>query len=227
MENSYDLNNSVTLLKTKNKMISNTFGLLAISMIPTIIGAMASVPFMGTIAQHPLMFALIMLALNIGLYFGIMANKDNSLGIGLTLLFTGTNGFMLGPILSSYIHNYANGSVLIAQAGGLTLLALVGSYIYSVTTKKDLSFMRGFLMVGLLIFFGAIIINLFVQSSLLGLVLAGAGAILFSLFLLYDVNQVVNGGETNYVIATVQIYLDLLNLFVSLLRLLGAFQGED
>lgn len=213
--------------QSNGKTVANVFGLLSISMIPTIIGAALATPLVPVFAAHPIMFLISYLVATFGLYFAIAANADNPLGVVLTLVFTGINGIALAPTLSYYAGAYVNGTALIVEAASLTFMALFAAYAYSALFKKNLSFMGSFLFVGLMMFIGVSIIGIFVHGTLFSLVLSALGAGLFTMYLFYDVNQVVMNGETNYVLATIQIYLDLLNLFVNLLRLLSILQNDD
>jgi modulator of FtsH protease len=216
-----------SLPTTQNKVLRNTYALLGLTMVPTVIGAVVGMSMnFAFAAQHPIVFALGGLAVMFGLFFGIQANRNSSLGIVLLLLLTGIMGVMLGPILQYALH-FSNGAQLVglAAAGtGIIFLTLAG---IATTTKKDFSFMGKFLMVGIVLLIVASLANLFFQIPAFSLALSGVAVLLFSGFILYDVSRIVQGGETNYVMATLALYLDIYNLFTNLLQLLLAFAGGD
>ena len=224
--NSQVSNNTQTLSLGAHKVLRNTFAMLGLTMVPTVIGAIISQGMNFTwAAQHPIMASLGMLAVMFGLFFGIQANRNSSLGVILLLVLTFFMGLMLGPILQAAMH-LRNGGQLVGLAAGGTGLIFVTLAGIATTSKKDFSFMGNFLMVGIILLIVASLANLFFQIPALTLALSGVAVLLFSGFILYDVSRVVNGGETNYVMATLAIYLDIYNLFVNLLQLLMALMGE-
>jgi len=227
MQTNYQVSNTAeSLALGTNKVLRNTYMLLGITMFPTVIGAVIGTGMNFAIAaQHPFMFGLGMLAVMFGLFFGIQANRNSSLGVVLLLLLTGFMGLMLGPILQVALH-LRNGAQLIGLAAGGTGIIFLTLAGIATTTKKDFSFMGNFLMVGIILLIVASLANLFFQIPALQLALSGVAVLLFSGFILYDVSRIVNGGETNYVMATLAIYLDIYNLFVNLLQLLMALMGE-
>jgi modulator of FtsH protease len=226
-DNMQVLGRDLSVNAAQNKVLRNTYALLGLTMIPTVIGAMVGTSMNFTFAaQHPIIFALGGLAVMMGLFFGIQANRNSSIGVVLLLVLTGFMGLMLGPILQYALH-FRNGSQLIglAAAGtGVIFLTLAG---IATTTKKDFSFMGKFLMIGLVLLIVASLANLFFQIPALSLAMSGVAVLLFSGFILYDVSRIVNGGETNYVMATLALYLNIFNLFQNLLQLLLAFAGGD
>ena len=143
----------------------------------------------------------------------------------MLLALTGFMGLMLGPILQVALH-LRNGAQLIGLAAGGTGIIFLTLAGIATTTKKDFSFMGNFLLVGIILLIVAMLANMFFQIPAFALALSGVAVLLFSGFILYDVSRVVNGGETNYVMATLAIYLDIYNLFVNLLQLLMALLGE-
>ena len=227
MQTNYQVSNTAeSLALGTNKVLRNTYMLLGITMFPTVIGAVIGTGMNFAIAaQHPFMFGLGMLAVMFGLFFSIQANRNSSLGVVLLLLLTGFMGLMLGPILQVALH-LRNGAQLIGLAAGGTGIIFLTLAGIATTTKKDFSFMGNFLMVGIILLIVASLANLFFQIPALQLALSGVAVLLFSGFILYDVSRIVNGGETNYVMATLAIYLDIYNLFVNLLQLLMALMGE-
>lgn len=209
-----------------NKVLRNTYMMLGLTMIPTVIGAFFGMSLdFAWAAQSPFMFAIGMLAVMFGLFYGISATRDSGLGVVLLLVLTGFMGVMLGPILQVAL-NLSNGTELVGLAAGGTgaiFLTLAG---IATTTKKDFSFLGKFLMVGIVLLILASLANIFFQIPALSLTLSAVAVLLFSGFLLYDISRIVNGGETNYVMATLSVYLSIYNIFVNLLQLLMAFMGE-
>lgn len=208
-----------------NKVLRNTYMLLSMTLIFS--AGMASlamaleVPYMGFIP----------LLVSIGLLFAISKFKNSGIGILLVFAFTGVLGFSLGPILNYYMQSAAGSQTVVTAAGltGMIFLSLSG---YILISKKDFSFMAGFLMTGLWVVVGCIVLALVgslfgMQISGLSLAISAAIVMLMSGFILYDTSRIVNGGETNYIMATVGLYLNIFNLFTALLHLLGAFGGDD
>lgn len=209
-----------------HKVLRNTYMLLGLSMLPTVVGAVVGTSMDFTwMAQHPILGFVALLAAIIGLQFGIAANRNSGLGVALLLLLTGILGLMLGPILQHALH-FRNGSQLITLAAGGTGIIFMTLAGIATTSKRDFSFMGNFLMVGLILLIVASIANMFLQIPALSLAMSGVAVLIFSGFILYDVNRVVQGGETNYVMATLSIYLDIYNLFVNLLQILMAVLGD-
>lgn len=217
---------ATTVAVETNKVLRNTYMLLGLTMIPTVIGAFVGMSMnFSFMAQHPIMYSLGAFALMMGMFFAISATRNSGLGVVLLLALTGFMGLMLGPILQVAL-GLANGGQIVGLAAGGTgtiflVLAAIGS-----NAKRDFSFLGKFLMVGLVLLILASIANLFFQVPALALTLSAVSVLLFSAFILYDVNRIVQGGETNYIMATLALYLDIYNLFVNLLQLLMSFMGE-
>ncbi|KAF7785677.1 hypothetical protein PRUB_a0029 [Pseudoalteromonas rubra] len=199
-----------------NKVLKNTYFLLAMTLAFSAITAAISM----TMAL-PRFTGLVCSLIAFGLLFVIQKKANSSSAIGLVFLFTGLMGFGLGPMLSHYAA-MPNGSLLIAQALGSTALVFFGLSAYALTTKKDFSFMGGFLVVGMLVVIVSSLVNLFIGSSIAFIAINAAVVLLMSGFILYDTSRIVNGGETNYILATVSLYLSIYNLFTSILALLGS-----
>jgi modulator of FtsH protease len=209
----------------QNRVLRNTYLLLALTMVPTVIGALIGMSTSAIVLQHPIMTSLVLLAVVIGLQFAIAANRNNSLGIGLLLLMTGLLGWWLGPLLSLALA-LKNGPALVGYAAvgtGVVFTVMAG---IATTTKRDFSFMGKFLFVGMVVLLVAAIANMFLQIPALSLTISSLVIVVFSLFLLYDLNRIVNGGETNYIMATTGVYMSLFNIFANLLQLLMAFGGD-
>ncbi|MBD1581393.1 Bax inhibitor-1/YccA family protein [Pseudoalteromonas sp. JBTF-M23] len=213
---SYDTARPVMSTVETNKVLKNTYFLLAMTLAFSAITAGISM----TMAL-PRFTGLICSLVGLGLIFVIHKKANSSSAIGLVFLFTGIMGFGLGPLLNHYAA-MPNGGMLITQALGSTALIFFGLSAYALTTKKDFSFMGGFLTVGLIVVVIASLVNLFIGSSVAFMALNAAVVLIMSGFILYDTSRIINGGETNYVLATVGLYLNIYNLFTSLLALLGA-----
>jgi modulator of FtsH protease len=210
----------------RNKVLRNTFWMLGLTMIPTVIGAMIGMSTNFTfLAQSPIMGPLVMLAVMLGLMFAVSATRNSIWGIVLLFGFTFVAGWWLGPMLQYALH-FNNGAQLVGIAAGGTGVIFFTLAGIATVTRKDFGFMGNFLFVGLVLLILASIANLFFAMPAASLAISAVAVVLFSGFILYDVSRIVNGGETNYVMATLGIYLSIYNLFISLLHLLLAFSGE-
>ncbi|MBV1775910.1 Bax inhibitor-1/YccA family protein [Burkholderiaceae bacterium DAT-1] len=207
----------------RNKVLRNTYFLLALSMIPTGLGAWFGVAM--KFAMSPLMGVLLFLGVSFGFFFAIERTKNSPAGVFLTLGWTGFMGLWLSQYLQHALR-FSNGSTLIAMAAAGTAVVLFAMSALAIVSKRDFSFMGKFLFVGVIITLVASLANIFLQIPALMLAVSVMVTVIFSLYILYDVSQIVNGGETNYITATVQLYLDIYNVFISLLNLLMAFGGE-
>ncbi|EOS8554074.1 Bax inhibitor-1/YccA family protein [Vibrio vulnificus] len=204
-----------------NKVLKNTYFLLSMTLVTSAIAAVATM----AIGISPMM-ALVMQVAAIGiLFFALPRSIKSSMGIVWTFVFTTLMGGALGPMLTYYA-SIPSGPTIIAQALGLTGMVFLGLSAYTITSKKDFSFMRNFLMAGLIIVIVAAIINIFVGSTLGQLVISSVSALVFSGFILFDTSRIVRGEETNYVSATISMYLNILNLFTSLLSILGIMNDD-
>jgi modulator of FtsH protease len=217
---------SSVLVAEPNRVLRNTYMLLGLSMIPTVIGALVGVNMsFAWLAASPIMGSLIMLAVIIGCMFAISALRNSVWGVVAMLAFTFLMGWWLGPMLQ-YALSFRNGAQLVGLAAGATGVIFLGLASYVTVTKKDFSFLGKFLFVGLILLVLGAIANLFFQIPAASLTISAVAVLLFSAYILYDVSAVVNGGETNYVMATLRIYIDLYNIFVHLLNLLLALAGN-
>ena len=200
-----------------NKVLKNTYLLLAMTLAFSAAAAIGSMAVgLGQGA------ALVMMLASFGIVFFVLPRTQNSsAGIWVVFAFTGLLGGSLGPMLNYYMA-MANGPALISQALGGTALIFFGLSGYALTTKKDFSFLSGFLVVGLLVAIVAMIANIFMGIPALSLAISAAVVLIMSGFILFDTSRIINGGETNYIRATVSLYLNVYNIFVHLLALLGA-----
>ncbi len=210
----------------QNRVLRNTYLLLAITMIPTVIGAVVGVnTSFSWLRAYPIAGPIGMFLVMMGLLFGVTKLRNSVWGVGLLLAFTFVAGWFLGPILQVAL-GLKNGAQLIGLAAGGTGVIFATMAGIATVTKRDFSFMGKFLLVGLILLIVASLANLFFQIPALALTISAVAVLLFSLFILYDVSRIVTGGETNYVMATMAIYLNIYNLFVHLLNLLMVFAGN-
>lgn len=211
----------------RNQVLRNTYWLLAISLVPTVIGAAVGM-FTGinqVMAASPGLSAIVFLAGAFGLMFAIEKNKNSSAGVGLLLLFTFFMGVMLSRMLG-FVLGMGNGAqlVMVAFGGTAAVFATMASLASSI--KRDLSGMQKWLFTGVVVLIVAALANIFLQMPALMLTVSVLAIVIFSAFLLVDMQRIINGGETNYVSATLAIYLNLYNIFANLLALLGIFGGS-
>jgi modulator of FtsH protease len=211
---------------SQHRVLRNTYLLLAISLIPTVIGAVvgANMDF-SFLRTSPILSLIVILGAVYGLMFAIEKNKESSVGIGLMLLFTLLMGVLLGPILQ-FALGRSNGVQTIMLAAGGTAAIFFGLAAIGSVAKRDFSFLANFLMIGFFVLLIAIVANAFLQVPALALTISAAFMLFASAAILFTINQVVRGGETNYVSATLTIYVGIYNLFTSLLQLLLAFTGS-
>ena len=203
-----------------NKVLRNTYALLSMTLLFS--GVMA---YISVSMQLGFGAALVANIIAIAMLWFVLPRTANSgAGIGVIFAITGLLGLGLGPLLSYYLA--VNPSVVMTAVGGTGVIFL-GLSGYALTTRKDFSFMGGFLMVGFLVVLGAALLNIFLQMPVLFLVVNAAVILIMSGFILYQTSSIIHGGETNYIMATAGIFLSILNLFTSLLHLLGAFSGDD
>jgi modulator of FtsH protease len=215
-----------TLSVEQNKVLRNTYMMLALTMIPTVIGALVGMSMsFSFLAESPIMGSLLMFGAMIGMMFAVNALRNSVWGVVALLGFTFVAGVFLGPILQVALH-FSNGAELIAMAAGGTGIIFFSLATIATVTKKDFSFMGKFLFIGLILLIVASLANLFFQIPAMSLALSSIAVLIFSAYILYDVSRIVHGGETNYVMATLGLFLSIYNLFINLLQLLMAFSGE-
>lgn len=211
----------------QHKVLRNTYMLLALSLIPTVIGAAIGtnldLSFMRT---SPVLSLVAILGIFYGWIYAIERNKDSALGVVLLLGFTMFMGLLLGPLLHRVL-GFRNGTELVMMAAGGTAAVFFVMAGIASSTKRDFSGMANFLTVGAVIIMLAVVANAFLASPMLYLVLVGAFVLFSSLMILWQVNTIVRGGETNYISATLSLYVSIYNLFSSLLQLLGLGGGSD
>ncbi len=209
----------------RNKVLRNTYGLLALSMLPTVLGAWVGVATGITAGLTGFLGLIVFLGGAFGFMFAIEKTKNSAAGVPVLLAFTFFMGLMLSRLLASVL-GFSNGSSLIMTAFGGTAGVFFVMANVATVIKRDLSGMSKWLFVGAMAIMIGAIINVFVGSTIGMAVIATMAILVFSAYLLYDLKNIIDGGETNYISATLAVYLDLFNIFQSLLALLGIFGGE-
>ena len=213
-------------LVQRNRVLRNTYWLLALSMIPTVLGAYIGVQT-GIMASLRGGFGMIVfLAGAFGFMFAIEKTKNSGMGVAVLLAFTAFMGLMLSGLLTHTLR-FSNGAQLIMLAFGATAGIFFAMASWATVIKTDLSSLGKWLFVGVLVIFVGMLANFFIASGPLMVVLSMAAVGIFSAFMLYDVKRIIDGGETNYISATLALYLDVFNVFQNLLALFGIFGGED
>ncbi len=220
------LNTAVTrspeaILQT-NKVLKNTYMLLSMTLIFSAVMAAVSIQL-----NFPPIHWIIQIGGMIGLLMLTNVFKNSSMGLLCVFAFTGFMGLTIGPTINAYLNFFSNGAELVMTAAGGTGVIFLGLSGYVLTTRKDFSFMGGFLFIGLFVLIAASLANFFFQVAAIQLALSAMSILLFSGYILYDTSRIIHGGETNYVMATVQLFLDIYLIFVNLLHLLGALSGDD
>lgn len=204
-----------------NRVLRNTYFLLSLTLLFS--AGTATYAFLTNAAS---MGPLVLIVGMFGLYFLTVWLRNSAWGILAIFAYTGFLGYTLGPVLNFYIHNFTNGPQIIGTALGSTGLIFLGLSAYVLTTRKDFSYLGGFITAAVI---GAFIVSLgalFFNIPLLQLIISGAFAVISSAFILYTTSQIIHDGERNYIMATISLYIAIFNLFVSLLRIFGAFSGN-
>lgn len=206
-----------------NKVLRNTYTLLSMTLLFS-----AATAGIAMVMNLPPFSPWVTLLGYFGLLFATSRFANSGLGIVFVFALTGFMGLTLGPILSMYLAVFSNGSQLVMTAMGGTGIIFLGLSGYALTSRKDFSFLGGFLMVGILVAFLAGLVAMFVPSMPgLSLGVSAMFILLMSGMILYQTSEIIHGGETNYILATVTLYITIYNLFLSLLQILGALSGED
>ncbi len=204
-----------------NKLIRNTYLLLSMTLLFSALTAGISV-----LLNLPPMGLLITLGGYFGLLFLTTRFSNSALGLVFIFALTGFMGLTLGPLINAYL-GLPNGGQIVAMAMAGTAVIFLGLSAYAITTRKDFSFMGGFLMVGILVAFLAGLAAFFFSMPGLSLAVSAMFVLLMSGLILYQTSEIVNGGETNYILATITLFVSIYNLFTSLLQLLAAFSGDE
>jgi modulator of FtsH protease len=210
----------------QHRVLRNTYWLLALSLVPTIIGAAIGTNLNWSfMATNRVLASFAIIAIFYGWIFAIERNKNSSLGVVLLLAFTLYMGLLLGPLFQ-FAFQFRNGGQLVMMATGGTAAAFFGLAALASTTKRDFSFLTNFLAVGAIVLMLGVVASIFLASPILVLTILGAFILFSSVVILWQVNAIVRGGETNYISAALTLYVSLWNLFTSLLQLLGVFGGN-
>ena len=228
MQSQFQMTGQATqnLALQQNKVLRNTYLLLALSMVPTVAGALLGVQMGFTFfAGSPMLSFVVFMGVAFAFMWGIERSKDSGMGVVLLLGFTFFMGLMLSRILQVAL-GFSNGGSLIATAAGGTAAIFFVLAGVATVTKKDFGFLGKFLLIGMVVVLLAAVANIFFQIPALSLTISVVALLIFSAYILFDISRIVTGGETNYITATLAVYLDVYNVFVSLLNLLMAFGGQ-
>ena len=218
---------SQTLALTQNRVLRNTYWLLALSLVPTVLGAWIGIQAGFTFfAGSPGIAIIVFLAIAFGFMFAIEKTKNSSLGVAFLLGFTFFMGLMLSRLLG-FVLGMSNGATLIGLAFGGTAVVFTAMATLATTIKRDLAPMGKALFIGVVMLLVAAIANAFLQIPALMIAISVIAIGIFSALMLYDINRIVTGGETNYISATLALYLDIYNVFSNLLVLLGITGGSN
>jgi modulator of FtsH protease len=208
----------------RHRVLRNTYWLLALSMIPTVLGAFIGVQT-GLALPGGMLGMVLFLGLAFGFIYAIEKTKNSALGVAVLLGFTFFMGIMLTPILTRTL-GFANGGTLIMTAFGGTAAILAVMASIATVSKRDFSGLGKWLLAGVVVLLLASVANIFLGMSALSIVISVMAIAIFSAYILYDVQRIINGGETNYITATLSIYLSVFNIFSNLLALLGIGGGS-
>jgi len=226
--NTYGFGNASTVsdVVVRNRVLRNTYWLLAISMIPTVLGAWIGVASgFSFMAGSPGLSLILFLGIAFAFFYGIEKTKNSSMGVVLLLAFTFFMGLMLSRLIGAVLQ-FSNGPALIMYAFGGTAAVFGAMATIATVSKRDFSGLSKFLFVGVILLILASVANIWLQLPSLMITVSVIAIGIFSAYILFDVQRVVNGGETNYITATLAIYLDVYNVFTNLLALLGIFGGS-
>lgn len=221
MQNTTSVEQQRAGVLSTNKVLRQTYALLAMTLLFSAL--MAGVSMFMAVPQGMAMISSI--GAIVLLMFVLPKFENSTAGIGLVFLATGMLGFGLGPMLSYYL-KFGGGPQVVTTALAGTGVIFMALSAYVLTTRKDFSYMGGFLMVGLIVVFGAAILNIFMSIPALSLAISAGMILLMSGFILFDTSRIINGGETNYIRATVSLFINIFNIFTSLLHILGVMGDE-
>jgi modulator of FtsH protease len=217
----------ISLPIAQNTVLRNTYWLLALAMLPTIAGAFVGMQtsFAGLFRTAPIMTPLLMFAAMLGMLFVVTMLRNSAWGVVALFGFTFVAGVFLTPILT-VAAGFRNGGQLVGLAGGMTAAIFFAMAAVATVTKRDFSFMGKFLFIGLVLLIVASLANIFFQIPALSVTISAIAVLIFSAYILYDLSNIIRGGQTNYIMATLGLFLNLYNIFISLLNLLLAFTGQ-
>ncbi len=204
-----------------NRVLRNTYLLLSLTLLFS--SATAGYAIMSN--AKPMSFIILLVGM-FGLYFLTMALRNSAWGILAIFAYTGFMGYVIGPVINMYIHGFSNGSQIVMTALGATGMIFLGLSAYVLVTRKDFNYLGGFIAIAAITAFLAMLANIFLQLPMLQLIISSAFALISSGYILYTTSQIIKGGETNYLMATIVLYISIFNLFTSLLQILGALAGN-
>ncbi|MDR4520419.1 MAG: Bax inhibitor-1/YccA family protein [Nitrosomonas sp.] len=205
-----------------NKVLRNTYMLLSMTLLFS--GLTASISM--ALNMPPMTYLISVIGGMVIAMFVLPRFANSPGGIGIVFLVTGMLGFGLGPMLTMYASLPNGGNIIMLALGG-TGVIFMGLSAYVLATRKDFSFLGGFLMVGFLLVLVAAVANIFLQMPVMSLMISSVVILIMSGFILYDTSRIIHGGETNYILATIGLYMTIFNIFISLLQLLGIMGGDD
>ena len=211
---------SSNLLAT-NAVLRNTYGLLGLTLVLS-----GLIAWWAAASDAPSLGLITTLVGVYGLMFLTQRLRNSPWGIASCFAFTGFMGYTLGPLLNLYIHNFSNGAALVGMAAGGTGIIFLCLSGYVLTTRKDFSYLSGFIFVGIIALMAAMILGLLTHIPALQLMISAGFILLSSALILYQTSAMIYGGERNYIMATISLYVSLYNLFISLLAILGIFSGR-
>lgn len=204
-----------------NQVLRNTYFMLSLTLLFSALTA-----GFAMVTNAAPMNPILLLIVFFGLSFGVQATRNSSMGIVLAFALTGFMGYILGPLLNAYIAAFSNGAELIFMALGGTGAIFLGLSAVALNPRRDMSRLGSFIAVGVIVAIVAIVVNLFLQLPALSLALSIVVSLISGALIMYQTNMIVRGGETNYVVATVNLYVSIFNIFVTLLQFLGMFAGN-
>ena len=217
-----DIGRSQESALSVNKVVRNTYTLLSMTLFVSAIAAVATMVMqVGQGVGFMLLIGVFIMSFVGG------ANANSSKGLVAVFVFAALMGAAIGPTINMYIMAYANGSAIVAQALGGTAVIFLSLSGYALTTRKNFNFLAGFLFTGMMVALVAIIANIFLQIPAFSLAISSAVILLMSGFILFDTSRIVNGGERNYIMATISLYLSIFNIFIHLLHILGSLTGRN
>lgn len=226
MAENLPLDHAVGTSVAPNRVLRNTYALLALSLVPTVLGTMVGVQMkFSFMPGNPFIGFMLFLGIAFGFFYAIEKTKNSGWGVAILLAFTFFMGLMLSRLVG-HVMDMRNGATLIGTAIGGTSLVFFGMATLAATIKRDLSSMGKFLMIGVVVLIVAACANIFLNLPGLQLAIIVAAIVIFSALLVYDINRIITGGETNYITATLSIYLDVYNIFSNLLALLGITNSD-
>jgi modulator of FtsH protease len=210
----------------RNKVLRNTYWLLALSLVPTVLGAWVGLATGITASLGGGLGLIVFLAGAFGFMYAINKTKDSAAGVGVLLAFTFFMGLMLSRLLAVILGMKGGTGIVMTAFGGTAAVFFVMATL-STVIKRDLSGMGKWLFAGAIVILVGAVLNVFLGSTMGALVISTLAIGVFSLFMLYDLKRIIDGGETNYITATLALYLDIFNVFQSLLIILGITSGDE